>query len=90
MHCGNDLLTALYKRFLKFHEKVLKNGRTTNNAFLGAVGTISLGMYNLSKKKNDTLINYINRVVVAFENISQVFYVYLKIFQTGTNFEKPE
>ena len=38
----------------------------------------------------DILINYINRVVVTSENTSQEFYFYLKIFHTGTNFEKPE
>ena len=38
----------------------------------------------------DTLINDINRVVVTFENTSQVFYFYMKIFHTRTNFEKPE
>ena len=37
-----------------------------------------------------TLINYINRVVVTFENTSQEFYFYMKIFHTGTNFEKLE
>ena len=49
LHCGNDLLTALYKRFLKFKENVPKNGRTTNNSFLGTVRAIYLGTYNLSK-----------------------------------------
>ena len=34
----------------------------------------------------DTLINYINRIAVTFENTSQE----LKNFSTGTNFEKPE
>ena len=53
-------------------------------------------LYNLFRyvqyvqKRFDTLINYINRVVVTFENTSQVFYFYMKIFHTGTNFEKPE
>ena len=37
LHCGNDLLTALYKRFLKFKENIPKNGRTTNKSFLGTV-----------------------------------------------------
>ena len=52
--------------------------------------------YNLFKgiqfvqKLFDTLINYINRVVVTFENTSQQFYFYVKIFYTGANFEKPE
>ena len=49
LHCGSDLLTDLYKRFLKFKENVLKNGRTTNNSLLGNVNTICLGTYNLSK-----------------------------------------
>ena len=42
------------------------------------------------QKRFDTLINYINRVVVTFQNTSQVLYFYMKIFHTGTNFEKPE
>ena len=42
------------------------------------------------QKRFDTLINYINRVVVTFQNTSQVFYFYMKIFHTGINFEKPE
>ena len=29
-------------------------------------------------------------LVVTFENISQAFYFYIKIFHTGTTFEKPE
>ena len=37
-----------------------------------------------------TLINYINRVVFTFENTSQEFYFCMKVFHTGTNFEKPE
>ena len=49
LHCGNDLLTALYKRFLKFKENVPKNGRATNNSFFGTVSTICLGTYNLSR-----------------------------------------
>ena len=48
LHFGNDLLTALYKRFLKFKENVLKNGRKTSNSFFGTVSTICLGTYNLS------------------------------------------
>ena len=48
-HCGNDLLTALYKRFLIFKENVPKNGRTTSNSFFGTVSTICLGMYNFSR-----------------------------------------
>ena len=49
LHCGKDLLTDLYKRFLKFKENVPKHGRTTNNSFLGTVDTICVGTYNLSK-----------------------------------------
>ena len=49
LHCGNNLLAALYKRFLKFKENVPNNGRTTNNSFLGTVSTICLGTYNLSR-----------------------------------------
>ena len=49
LHCGKDLLTDLYKRFLKFKENVPKYGKTTNNSFLGTVGTIYLGTYSLSK-----------------------------------------
>ena len=44
-HCGNDLLTALYKRFLKFKENIPKNGRTTSNSFFGTVSTICLQFY---------------------------------------------
>ena len=80
LHCVNDLLTNLYKLFLKFNENFPKNGRTANNPILGTVRTVCLGTYNLSK----------NRVVVTFENTSEVFYLYMKIFDTGTNFEKPE
>ena len=88
LHCGNDLLTNFCKRFLKFKVKVPKNERTTNNSFLSTVGIICLGMYNLSEQIFDMLSNYINRVVITFENTSQVFYFYLKIFHTGPNFRK--
>ena len=50
LHCGNNLPTAVYKRFFKFNENVPKNGRTTNNSFLGTVSTICLVKYNLSRK----------------------------------------
>ena len=40
LHWGSDLLTNLYKRFVKFKENVPKNGRTTNNSILGTVDTI--------------------------------------------------
>ena len=50
LHCGKELLTDLYKRFLKFKENVPKYGRTTNNSYLGAFGTICVGTYNFSKK----------------------------------------
>ena len=33
-------------------------------------------------------MNYINSIVVTFENTSQEFYFFTKIFHTGTNFEK--
>ena len=85
VHC-----TDLYKSFFKFKENIPKYGRTTNNSFLGTVDVICLGAYNLSKELFDTLISYINRVVVTFENTSQEFYFYMEIFHTGTNFEKPE
>ena len=49
MHCDNDLLTDLYKGFLKFKENVPKIGRKTNNSYLGTVCIICLGTYNLSK-----------------------------------------
>ena len=49
LHCGKDLLTYLYKHFLKFKENVSKYGRTTSNSLLGTVGTICLGTYNVSK-----------------------------------------
>ena len=90
LHCGSDLLTNLCKRFLKFKENVPKTGRTANNSILGTVDTICLGTYNLSRNLFDTLINYINRIVATFQNTSQVFYFYMKILHTGTNFEKLE
>ena len=49
LHCGNDLVTDLYKHFLKFKENVPKYGRITDNSFLGTVSTICVGMYNLAK-----------------------------------------
>ena len=49
LHCGHDLLTDWYKRFLKLKENVHGYGGTTNNSLLGTVGTICLGTYNLSK-----------------------------------------
>ena len=49
LQCGSDLFTDLSKCFLKFKENLPKNGRTTNNSLLGAVNTICLGTYNLSK-----------------------------------------
>ena len=48
--------------------------------------------YNLFRDKQfveklfDKLINYINRVVVTFENTSQELYSYIKILHTGANF----
>ena len=48
-HCGNDLLTGLHTRFLKFKENVPKNGRRTNNSLLGTDGIICLGTYNFYK-----------------------------------------
>ena len=41
LHYDDDLLTDLYKRFLKFKENVLKNARTTNNSLLDTVGVTS-------------------------------------------------
>ena len=49
LNCGNDLLTELYKSFLKFNENVPKYGRKIENSLLGAVGTICLRTNNLSK-----------------------------------------
>ena len=49
MHRGDDLLTDLYKYFLKLKNDFPKGGRTTNNIILGTVNTICLGTYNLSK-----------------------------------------
>ena len=49
LHCGKELLTNLYKRFLKFKENVPKYGGTTNNSFLVIVITICLGTYTLFK-----------------------------------------
>ena len=42
------------------------------------------------QKLFDTLISYIDRVLIKFENTSQVFYFYMKILQTGTNFVRVE
>ena len=44
-----DLLTDLYKHFLKSKENIPKYGRATNNSLLVTVGTMCLGTYNLSK-----------------------------------------
>ena len=41
------------------------------------------------QKLFDTFINYIDRLVITFENNYQVFYIYMKIFHAGTNFGKP-
>ena len=49
LHCGNVLLTDLYKRFLKCPENFLENGGTINNSLLDTIGTVCLGTYNLSK-----------------------------------------
>ena len=49
LHCGKELLTDLYKRFLRFKENVPKYGRTTNNSLLGTVCTICLEAHNLSQ-----------------------------------------
>ena len=49
LHCGNDLLTDLYKSFLIFKANIPKNGRTTNNSLLGTVNTSYFETYNLSK-----------------------------------------
>ena len=49
LHCGYELLTDLYKHFLKFKENVSKYGRITNNSFFGTICTICLGTYTLSK-----------------------------------------
>ena len=38
----------------------------------------------------DTLVKYINRVVVTFENTSQLFYFCTKIFHTRATFERLE
>ena len=32
---------------------------------------------------SDTLVNYINKVVITFENTSQLFYFCIKMFHTG-------
>ena len=49
LHCSNDLLTDLYRRFLKFKENFPKNGRTIKNPPLGTVGTTCFETYSLSK-----------------------------------------
>ena len=41
LHCGNDLLTDLYKSFLKLKKNVPKMYfKTTANSLLGTVGTV--------------------------------------------------
>ena len=82
LHCGNDLLTDLYKCFLKFKESFPKNGRAANSSANRDV--------QFFQELFDALINYIKRVVVTFENTSQAFYFYMEIFHSGTNFENPE
>ena len=49
LHCGNNLLTDLYKHFLRFKESFPRNGRLTISSLLGTVGTICLATFNLSK-----------------------------------------
>ena len=38
----------------------------------------------------DTLVNYINKVVIAYKNIYQPFYFHIKISHSGANFKTPE
>ena len=85
LHCGKDLLTNLYKPFLKFKENVPKYRRTTNCCWYNLLRDIQF-----VKEHFDTLINNINRVVVTFGNTSQEVYFYMNIFHTRTNFEKSE
>ena len=77
MHCTNVLLTDLYKSAFKSIEYFPKNEKTVNNSLLDTAGF-------------HALINYISREVITFGRTSQVFYFYMKIFDTGTNFDKPE
>ena len=70
---GNNLLTDLYKRVLILIEDFPTNGRTINNSFLGTVAISCVGTYSLSKKLFDTLVNYINKIVITYENTSQPF-----------------
>ena len=79
LHCGNDLLTALYKRFLKFKENVPKYGRTTSNSIFWYCQYNLLRDVQFVQRPFNTLVNYINRVVITFENTFQVFYFYMKV-----------
>ena len=78
LHCGNDLLTALCKRFLKFKENVPKYGRTTVNSIFWHCQYNLLREVQFVQKLFNTFVNYINKVVTTFENTSQVFYFYMK------------
>ena len=92
LHCGNILLTDLYKCVLKFKENFPRNGRRINNSYLVNVHKVTVHLFSYAKfvqKIFDTLINYINRVVITFDIISQVFYFYMNNFHTGENYEKP-
>ena len=80
LYCGKDLPTDLYKRSLKLKEKVPKNGRTTNNFLLGTVCIFLFREAQFVQNFFDTLINYINRIVIT----NRIY------FSGGTNFEKPE
>ena len=90
LHFGKDLLTDLYKCFLKFKENVRKYGKANNNFLLGTCWDKLFRDVQFLQEPFHRLINYINRLIVRFENTSQEFYFYMKIFHSGTNFEKPE
>ena len=77
LHCNDVLLTDLYKSAFKSIEYFPKKEKTVNNFLLDTAGF-------------HALINYISRVVITSGRTSQVFYFYMKIFDTGTNFDKPE
>ena len=96
MHCGNDLLTNLYKRFLKFIENSPQNGRTINNSFLGTIGRNCLGTYNLSKNLFIHWSAYTKKFVQKLykmytkiiQNTKFVYVLYTKIVQIKILYDK--
>ena len=81
LHGSNDLLTALYKRFLKFKKNVPKNGKTTSNLLFGTVSTI----FSPSFKMTTSFAN------IARTHLAQVNLYTRKDFKspgTGSLYEK--